>query len=120
MIDLDSELLSVGADLDVEIGLPEPELSASVAGLACPNCGSLRNRVQEVEDAEVELSREFDAEAEDQFFDMDTEVEKEPCSCLVCLDCSCEFAAPSTQSAISVIDAVIESRANIVRLKSIL
>lgn len=81
------------------IALEAPEqLNDTVAGLVCPHCGSLETAVQEVEDAEVELS------GEPQIIRI-----------VICSDCSAEFSPPNPGPAQLEISGVLERRAQQVR-----
>lgn len=76
------------------IALETPEqLNDTVAGLACPHCGSLETAVQEVEDAEVELSGE-----------------PQVLRIVICSDCSAEFSPPNPGAAQQLISDVLEWR----------
>lgn len=81
------------------IALEAPDqLNDTVAGLACPHCGSLETAVQEVEDAEVELS------GEPQIIRL-----------VICADCSAEFTPPNPGEAQQLIAGVLEHRAMLER-----
>lgn len=83
------------------VALEAPDqLNDSTAGLACPHCGSLETAVQEVEDAEVELSGT-----------------PEMVKVAVCLGCTAEFFPPKPGEAQLAVESVLERRAAQARRK---
>ncbi len=81
------------------IALEAPEqLNDTVAGLTCPHCGSLETAVQEVEDAEVELSGE-----------------PQTVRIVVCADCTAEFSPPKAGAAQLMVADVLERRERLER-----
>lgn len=89
-------------DPDIE-GLPletPGNFSSSTAGLTCPHCGELEVAVQEVRDAEVELS------SDDGLDDGEPEILR----IAVCQLCGSEFSAPEVSAASLVVAEVLDRR----------
>lgn len=86
------------------VALEAPDqLNDSTAGLVCPHCGSLETAVQEVEDAEVELSGA-----------------PEVVKVAICRDCTAEFFPMQPGEAQLTIESVLERRAAAERRKYLL